>query len=208
MTLLYRGVSCRPPGKTLLAALLVAANTSAQALEPQEGALLAKEAQQIIKPFGEQLKNALQAAMQAGGPISALEVCQNNASRIAAEATPAPWTLKRTSLKVRNSANRADIWEREVLLSLEARKAQGEPLTSLSHFEVLEQDGEQLFRFMKAIPTGQACLTCHGSQLAEPVQAEIRRRYPNDRATGFAFGDIRGAFSLTFPLAKADAAGE
>ena len=55
------------------------------------------------------------------------------------------------------------------------------------------------FRYMKAIPMGAVpCLTCHGAP--EPaLNAEILRLYPQDRATGFAPGDLRGAFTVSMP---------
>ena len=50
---------------------------------------------------------------------------------------------------------------------------------------------------MKAIPTGGVCLACHGENLAQGVQETITTLYPNDKATGFKSGDIRGAFVVT-----------
>jgi hypothetical protein len=32
------------------------------------------------------------------------------------------------------------------------------------------------------------------------VQTELLRYYPSDEATGYALGDLRGAFTLTKPL--------
>lgn len=42
------------------------------------------------------------------------------------------------------------------------------------------------------------CLKCHGelAELDGPALAEIRRRYPGDKATGFRMGDLRGLWVL------------
>jgi hypothetical protein len=43
---------------------------------------------------------------------------------------------------------------------------------------------------------------CHGSNIASPIAAKINKLYPNDKATGFKLGDLRGAFSITETLSK------
>lgn len=58
------------------------------------------------------------------------------------------------------------------------------------------EETEDGFRYMKAIPTKGLCLTCHGEALTEPVKATLAELYPEDKATGFKVGDIRGAFSI------------
>ncbi len=40
-------------------------------------------------------------------------------------------------------------------------------------------------------------LTCHGSSLQPELKAEILCLYPNDQATGFKPGELRGAFTVT-----------
>ena len=42
--------------------------------------------------------------------------------------------------------------------------------------------------------TGGLCLQCHGEAIAPPVAEKISALYPDDKATGFREGDIRGAF--------------
>jgi hypothetical protein len=49
---------------------------------------------------------------------------------------------------------------------------------------------------MKAIPTAELCTTCHGSNLDPAIAARLAELYPADRATRFAVGDIRGAFTI------------
>ena len=70
----------------------------------------------------------------------------------------------------------------------------------MEHSEVLTADGKSVFRYMKAIPAGELCLTCHGKDIAPDLAAKIRERYPKDRAIGFSLGEIRGAFTITQPM--------
>ena len=52
---------------------------------------------------------------------------------------------------------------------------------------------------MKAIPTGGICLTCHGTGLSPDIDAVLSQSYPHDLARGYEVGDVRGAFSVTWP---------
>ena len=49
-----------------------------------------------------------------------------------------------------------------------------------------------------AIETKPVCIACHGSDISLTVREVIDTHYPNDQATGFDIGSLRGAFTLTF----------
>ena len=57
---------------------------------------------------------------------------------------------------------------------------------------------------MKAIPVQAVCLTCHGKeqQVTENVKKILSINYPNDEATGYTTGDLRGAFSISQIIEK------
>lgn len=152
-----------------------------------------------MQAFGKTLKGELQAAMKEGGPMAAVQVCNERAPEIAADlSAESGFTLRRTSLKPR--ATEPTDWERAVLEDFEARQAAGTPVGEIAWHEVKEVDGEKQLRFMKAIATEGVCLTCHGQDVDPKLKAEIDRLYPDDQATGFEEGDIRGAFSVTAAL--------
>ena len=67
--------------------------------------------------------------------------------------------------------------------------------------QVAEVVGNE-FRFMKAIPTGAVCLKCHGTDLSPAVTAKLTELYPDDKATGFKEGDLRGAFVVVKNLTQ------
>ena len=156
-----------------------------------------QQSQQAIKEFATTLKSHLVTAMKAGGPTQAITVC-NSVAPIIAQDLSAKYDLEigRTSLKVRNPDNAPDQWEQSVLKQFESRKTQGEDVKTLSFSETVTHDDQQEMRMMKAIPTGKVCLTCHGSDIKPEIQASLAELYPNDEATGFALGDIRGAFTV------------
>jgi hypothetical protein len=160
-----------------------------------------QEAKGIVKEFATTLQGELQAAMKDGGPTTAIAVCQDRAPAIAADLSERfGWEVGRTSLKTRNSDNAPDAWEQKVLADFDARRAAGEDVQPMAYAAIIKTDDVETFRFMKAIPTGEICLACHGSEITPEVAASIDERYPDDMARGYSLGDVRGAFSLSKPL--------
>lgn len=157
---------------------------------------------EAVKTLGGSLKAELETAMKSGDPLSAIAVCNVKSPIITQEKSQMlGWKLGRTSLKVRNPNNAADQWETQTLQQFEQRKANGEDPTKLEHVEIIKNaDGSQVVRYMKAVPTGEPCLTCHGETLKPEIAAKLKELYPQDQATGFKVGDLRGAFSITQPL--------
>jgi hypothetical protein len=54
---------------------------------------------------------------------------------------------------------------------------------------------------LRPIAQRSLCATCHGrpDKLAPEVRRVLRERYPEDRAVGFAEGEIRGWFWVEVP---------
>lgn len=155
-------------------------------------------ARAAIAAFGGALMAELTSAMQAGGPLNAIEVCNTRAPAIAeAVSLDSGMNVSRVSLRNRNPANTPNEWQAVVLQNFESRLATGEPADALV-WQGVSDAGE--FRLMKAIPTARLCLACHGDAIAPPVAEKIAELYPTDRATGFREGDLRGAFVVTRAL--------
>ena len=183
---------------TVLVLMLCATHLAA---ENDNAAQLEEKAKQLAAQLGMQLKARLQSAIESGGPASAIAVCNVAAPEIAAELSKDGWTVGRTSLKLRNPANRPDAWEQATLLAFEQQLASGEPAAGLQNSVVETDNGKTRYRFMKAIPIDTVCMACHGEAIAEPVKAALAEKYPQDAATGYKPGELRGAFTMTKILA-------
>lgn len=157
------------------------------------------QARAAVKDLGEALKEQLVAAIKSGGPVAAIAVCRTIAPDLAKDKSQAHGLrVGRTALKVRNRANAPDAFERKVLEDFVKRIEAGADPAKLEHAEIVTEGGATVFRYMKAIPiTAEPCLTCHGADLKPEVKAEISRLYPDDQATGFKAGELRGAFTVT-----------
>ena len=162
---------------------------------------LKEQARSSAKALGGALKQELQKSMKEGGPIAAIKVCNVKAPKIAAQISQTKgMRVRRTALRVRNPDNAPDAWETKQLETFISRLASGEPVGKLEAHII--EDGK--FRYMKAIPTKGLCINCHGAKLSKQVHQTIKTLYPKDQATGFAVGDIRGAFTITIPMKVSD----
>lgn len=178
----------------LFLSLFVASAMAVLANEPENTALQ-QDAQQLAQQFAGQLKPQLKKAMTEGGATHAIEVCANVAPRIADSlSAESGWLVKRVSLKSRN-ASRAQPgkWEQAVLLQFDQRQAAGEPAAAIHYGATV--NGQ--YRYMQAQGVEAICLTCHGEDLSGPVRATLEKYYPDDWATGYRLGQVRGAISLS-----------
>lgn len=160
---------------------------------------LQAEAGELIKSFSSTLQGELKAAIEAGGPVSAISVCNERAPEIAISAPTDPaWTIGRSSHKLRSPDNAPDAYTAAAIADFLAREAAGEKAADLVKAEIVEDDGKRMFRMVKAIPTGETCLNCHGGDnVKDEVAAKLAELYPNDQARGFQEGQMRGVFTLS-----------
>ena len=159
------------------------------------------EAKQITGAFFEELKDELGKGIKAGGPVAAIGICNTRAPALAMEHSQSTgWNVGRTSLKLRNPNNAPDAWETKVLKQFEEQRAKGEGPDALVYAEIVEERGEEYFRFMKGIVMPplekMPCLKCHGEDLDPNTAAALDELYPQDKARGYKAGQVRGAFTL------------
>lgn len=169
----------------------------------EEQAAMAADARkasgQLIQTLGGELKTALGDK----GPEGAISVCKTRAPQIAAQVSKqSGFQVKRVSPKNRNPAGVPDAWEAQAQAGLEKRLAAGEKPETLDTWQVVQTQQGKVFRYAKALPVQQVCLTCHGdpATIAEGVKARLAAEYPLDKATGYAPGMIRGIVSIQRPL--------
>ena len=151
-----------------------------------------------------QLGAQLRAELANGGPEGAVAVCKDIAPELAGRLSrETGWRVSRVSLKTRNPLlGSPDAWEQRGLEEFDRRVAAGEKAETLEVDEVVEEPAGRYYRYMKALPVQPLCLTCHGTAETIPpdVQQRLRVEYPNDRATGYRAGQVRGAVTVKRPL--------
>jgi hypothetical protein len=161
------------------------------------------EARNVASSIPPKLLAVLEEEIKKGGPEGAIAVCREKAPAMAKAASEQTgWAIRRVSLKNRNPKAVPDAWEEAVLKDFERRAAAGEKPTGLEKGEVVTVDGVRMYRYMKALPTQDLCLQCHGTpeRLSPAVQAKLKELYPNDKAVGYGPAEIRGAITIKKPL--------
>ncbi len=156
---------------------------AAPAPNPDEA--LQARVQAAAAAYGPTLRARLGEAVKAGGPPEGVKVCTQDAQEIGARiAAEHSVSIGRSSLKLRNPANSGPDW-------VQARLASGEtsPLR-----EVVEVDGTRVARMAVPIVIEEPCLACHGdpATFSPELSQALAANYPEDAATGYALGDLRG----------------
>lgn len=165
----------------------------------EEQAAMAAEARQASGKLIQTLGGELKAAIGEKGPEGAISICKERAPQIAAEVSKQfNFETKRVSPKNRNPAGVPDAWEAEAQAGLEKRLAAGEKPETLDTWQVVRTAKGKQFRYAKALPVQQLCLTCHGdpATFSDGVKARLAAEYPLDKATGYAPGMVRGIISI------------
>jgi len=146
-----------------------------------------------IKMLGSALKSQLKAKIQEDpSGLTALAFCTASADRITNEVNtklPKYAKVRRTALKVRNSkVNTPD--ETDVAVMKAYEEAIAAKTFTPKDIKVVEVGDTT--RVYKPLVAKKVCLKCHGSDLSPKITEALKSAYPNDKATGFKEGDLRG----------------
>lgn len=160
-----------------------------------------ERARRISSELTDRVRNLLISELEKGGFEGAARVCSEVAQQVTDDfAAESGHSVRRVSVKYRNEKDAPDAYERRLLAQFERQNRQGK-LPGESAVFVRAKD-RTILRYLKPIRMGRMCLTCHGDpgQIPPPVRQMIAQKYPNDRATGYREGDLRGAVSVKIEI--------
>jgi hypothetical protein len=129
-----------------------------------------------------------------------MKVCAYQARALADEVSDRQGVkVRRTTLRPRNPRNAPDAYERALLERLQEQSREGKMPEGV--FEASEIGGKKVYRYAKPMTVGPACIACHGSpaEISGEVRELLKERYPEDQATGYRLGDLRGIVSVVIP---------
>ena len=147
---------------------------------------MAREARDAL---AQRLMGTLKGALAEGDFTAGIEACKSAAPAIASSVSDEKdLRVGRTSFRVRNPDNTPPDFAEPVV---EARWAK----------EGLFRGPEGQLGYVAPIRMKKPCLKCHGSAADVPdeVASMLAEAYPEDEATGFAEGDLRGWFWVEVP---------
>ena len=158
-------------------------------VEPRQAPFAAEtaRAELAMNELQQALLARLKTAMDGGGPAAAVEVCRTEARTLAgAIAKKQDLELGRTSHRLRNPDNAPRAWARAIVEGSSGLKVSAEKLRVV--------DLGDRVGVLRPIGTAEACTRCHGpaEEVRRNIGATLASAYPQDRATGFAPGDLRG----------------
>lgn len=145
-------------------------------------------------------------AMQAGGPVHAVDFCSTSATELTAGVVVEQGLdIKRTSMRYRNPANAPDQDETAALRYYESALAE----TGVLPGPWVQRAGRDEYRFYRPLVVAAPCLSCHGTadDISPAVKAILDERYPDDLATDYSAGDFRGVVRVSVPAARVVASG-
>lgn len=151
--------------------------------------------QSIVKEGFQVLGSQLRQAIEKGGVPYALSFCNVKALPLTdSVARKHQIHLKRVSDKNRNPENAAN--EQELLVMELMRKA-----GTGKKMEMTLYDENGTATYYAPIILGAPCLQCHGtpgSNITNENMEIIKKLYPNDKATGYNQGELRGLWVVRF----------
>lgn len=152
---------------------------------------------EIAQHATKELGSNLMSSMKEGGVETAIPFCHASALTITdKKAKEYQAEIKRTSHKIRNPKNKPSEEDTEILkkfVSLAESSTALEP--------IVQKDKDNRIVFYSPILMQKQCLACHGSpgiELAVRTDSILKSYYPEDRATGFKEGELRGMWKITF----------
>jgi hypothetical protein len=129
------------------------------------------------------LLGTLQQELAKGAP-GAVEACAKVAPTLT-EGRP----FGRMTRRPRNPKNAVAGWQEEALTHFESLVAAGASLDGAVFARKLDSGK---IGYAEPLVIQELCLTCHGEAIAPEVAAVLAAKYPEDRATGYRVGDLRG----------------
>ncbi|AXE17696.1 DUF3365 domain-containing protein [Runella rosea] len=177
-------------GAFFLSAVLITAFKSPQT--PQQTVNYHKLGDSLSLQAQQSLISNLLGAIEKGGAAYAVDYCNENAVPLTkALSQKHQVEIQRISAKNRNPDNAASLFDKKIL-DLFAANSLKDTLVQVSKGYV----------YYKPIKIGMpTCLQCHGKPKQDIEAATlktIQRKYRFDKATGYAMGELRGAWKLTF----------
>jgi hypothetical protein len=147
------------------------------------------EAKAAQMDLGKTLKGELTSAVKESSFAGAVDFCHSRAPEIAQQVAEEHGVdVGRTSHRLRNTENSPPAWAEDAVERKEAR-------------EYVYRGPDGRLGYLKPIKLGGLCTNCHGpkDELAPGVAEQLQKNYPQDEATGFAVGDLRGWFWVEVP---------
>ncbi len=191
-------IACNQTEKSVAEPAKTETSTEADKKEPpKEPNSLEAKGEKITQALGKSLISTLAAAIADSGIIYAAQFCKMKALPITDSISTAYGaTVQRVSHRNRNPENAVNKTDMAVITNYKQLLTGGskpKPMT-------VEDDGKVLY-YAPIVLNNPMCLKCHGipgKDIDPDDLSALLRLYPNDQATTFKLGDLRGLWKVSF----------
>jgi hypothetical protein len=193
--------ACRrdPPQETASSATATAAQS---ALSSELETEVRQRGQALVGQAFGVLSSRLGRVIAESGVPGAIEFCSVHAiSLTTSVGTTNQVTLRLLTQRPRNPGNRAEGQALDILRQFDSALQAG----TAPEPQVVAHTPETVTFYAPIMLAMPLCLNCHGqpgSDIKPEVDAALSRIYPQDEATGFRIGQLRGAWSVEFQRAQ------
>jgi hypothetical protein len=179
--------------------ILISCQTPAKknSLSPEKQAELISKGKTIVGQSFKAFSKELMKSLQQGGVKNAVSYCHLQTSPLI-DSLSKTYTvaISRVSDKYRNPDNKPGDLDITVLEAYQKQLAEGRELQA--H---LEMTADEVVFYSPILILNPACLQCHGEPGLTMEQENfdfIKSKYPEDLATGYKLGDLRGIWKIVF----------
>jgi hypothetical protein len=171
-------------------------NKTTETVDENEQSIYIDKGKQISSNVFEVLSSNLSQAMAKGGVAYAIGFCNTQALKLTDSLSAFhDVSINRIAQKARNPINLATENENDIFIMYQSmidKKKELKPILENRENEIV---------YYSPILLQPQCVMCHGevdNQIGVDNYAIIKQFYPNDKATGFKAGDLRGLWKIVF----------
>lgn len=141
-------------------------------------------------------------SVRKSGPVAAMAVCHLKNMAAGGKAIPDMPQVKavrRTSLRLRDSANAPDFADQLALDHIRRTLDRGDAPASLLVQRITREEKTVEWRLYRPLAVAPQCVACHGARadMSPELREEIDRRYPDDAASDYQAGEWRGILRVS-----------
>ena len=166
-------------------------------LSPEVQAELIGKGKKIAMQSFKALSKELIDAINEGGVQHAVGYCHLKASPLIDSLSKVyEVKISRVSDRYRNPENKPGALDLTVLATYRQQVSEGSELQP--HLEIT---ADEVVFYSPILILNPVCLQCHGEAGSTMEQANydfIKSKYPDDQATGYKFGDLRGVWRIVY----------
>lgn len=183
-------------------ALLALAACAPKPEQPAAGDIRA--ARQAALSFDQKMTREISARLERQeDPVAVWLAYADNVPGWGAEVSnAAQMDFSRTALTVRNPANAPDDWERQQMEQMAFLLDAGIDPETMEIAAIVQEGDEKALRWIRPIIVTETCLACHGEAVSPRIRLLIGQEFPLDDATGYAEGQLIGAYSVRKVLSR------